>query len=1037
MAIKTLLCPSCLKPMRSLTRRKSGQTPAATLSDLDTVVDFEAAAPPINQALRPSGMLPAAALVEPEGDTLTEIPAAPPPPLPTPPVPSPPPTPRLGKRTSTHSDDLGNGPTLETPAARVAATRPTLKTPAARIPPKTDKMSIQPLHKEEGHAQSERPIGTAPEVMIAHARQDITHTGLGFVRGVPTSMIGRGTELRRLMDIYKNVRESSQPCVVVLKGATGNGKTRIVFEFLESLRLSQYPFLLLNNFGASRSPEQRNTILQRIVASRFRLSRDLPNSARRKELLQRIRSVFSRETVAEATVVFGHLLGIRFPFSDTLAPLFRRIHEDPAYFEGLVRRLLDSMLKADADHRPILLWCDNFHDEDFDAQEAIRDIILASAGQPLLTLLAVEDDLPGDTQQTLTSHDNLDVHTLSLNELSRESCRELVHDILRLVDNLPNTIVDLIVEKSRGVPLVVEHMVRMLIDHGVIEQDETVWYAHPEKLEGAPHLPETIEELARARVANVTADERFVLQTAALMGSSFRLDDVLKLVSFMPFQDEVPWFDNRRESWLRDVILELLGRDIIVLVEDEDESAERFQFTYPIERSFVLESIEPQLAHWVHGCHARVLVERDGELDHIAWHFETAGMHSEAARYWCRLAEQEHEQGQITVAIDAYHRALSLMGPQDGLEFLDVLRDLSSLLMHIGNYPVAEQLLTQLLQCAYAFQNPDRSVIAYADRAKALFCLGALEDSQQSCQRALDLALRFNISGDIVPLCHERLGCAVLYLGDAGACADALRLLETALEMRRVAGDHRGIGHALLTIGEVRICRGEMNRALAAFTEAMALYRGLDSTLGLCRTLNAFATIHRKLKRYDLAYRHLQEALGLGGQQLDLITELGIHNNLGQLGIVRQDFGEAMSSLRRAQEISERTGNSALQAENACYWAQLYFSMEDFETAAEHAERAVIRARSGESRLLRGIALRELARAQSRQMRERVRGLSARAVRDIFLESLNLLEEMGNWHETAATLRDYGQFLIDRGKKREGARCFDRAVKLDPMTSQS
>ena len=62
---------------------------------------------------------------------------------------------------------------------------------------------------------------------------------------------------------------------------------------------------------------------------------------------------------------------------------------------------------------------------------------------------------------------------IPLTPLSRRTSRALVDEILKRVEQVPDSLRDLITDAAEGNPFYVEEMVKMLIEQGVIERDAT------------------------------------------------------------------------------------------------------------------------------------------------------------------------------------------------------------------------------------------------------------------------------------------------------------------------------------------------------------------------------------------------------------------------------------------------------------------------------------------------------------------------------------------------------------------------------------
>ena len=96
-----------------------------------------------------------------------------------------------------------------------------------------------------------------------------------------------------------------------------------------------------------------------------------------------------------------------------------------------------------------------------------------------------------------------------------------------LVPGLPPEVRDRILARAEGVPLYAVETVRMLLDRGLLVQDGPAY-----RLTGpveALEVPETLHALIAARLDGLSAEERRLLQDAAVLGKTFTRDALAAL----------------------------------------------------------------------------------------------------------------------------------------------------------------------------------------------------------------------------------------------------------------------------------------------------------------------------------------------------------------------------------------------------------------------------------------------------------------------------------------------------------------------------
>src|SRR5205814_9197134 len=108
---------------------------------------------------------------------------------------------------------------------------------------------------------------------------------------------------------------------------------------------------------------------------------------------------------------------------------------------------------------------------------------------------------------------------IHLRELTAEQSRRLVGSLLTIED-LPASVKELILTKSRGNPFFVEEVVRSLIDAGMVYRQGEVWQAR-EGIETVS-VPESIQSMIASRVDRLRPELKRVLQSASVIGRLFR-----------------------------------------------------------------------------------------------------------------------------------------------------------------------------------------------------------------------------------------------------------------------------------------------------------------------------------------------------------------------------------------------------------------------------------------------------------------------------------------------------------------------------------
>src|SRR5207302_5366685 len=106
--------------------------------------------------------------------------------------------------------------------------------------------------------------------------------------------------------------------------------------------------------------------------------------------------------------------------------------------------------------------------------------------------------------------------SLYLEPLSEQHMHEL---IAGLIPGLPEEVERRILDRAQGVPLYAVETVRMLLDRGLLAEEGSV-YRPTGPIEDLD-VPETLQALIASRLDGLPAEERALLQDAAVVGKTF------------------------------------------------------------------------------------------------------------------------------------------------------------------------------------------------------------------------------------------------------------------------------------------------------------------------------------------------------------------------------------------------------------------------------------------------------------------------------------------------------------------------------------
>jgi len=165
------------------------------------------------------------------------------------------------------------------------------------------------------------------------------------------------------------------------------------------------------------------------------------------------------------------------------------------------RRFFEAM----TERRPLVMVFEDLHWADDALLDFVDELVDWARGEPLLVLVTARPELV--TRRPGWGGGKPNAVTISLQPLSDDDTAQLVHSLLgRSV--LPASTQSTLLERAGGNPLYTEEFVAFFQERG-LEED------------AAPTLPESIQGILAARIDGLSAEEKTVLQDAAVLGRVF------------------------------------------------------------------------------------------------------------------------------------------------------------------------------------------------------------------------------------------------------------------------------------------------------------------------------------------------------------------------------------------------------------------------------------------------------------------------------------------------------------------------------------
>jgi class 3 adenylate cyclase/tetratricopeptide (TPR) repeat protein len=667
--------------------------------------------------------------------------------------------------------------------------------------------------------------------------------------------VGREPELELLENSLSRAARDRRAQLVTVFGEPGVGKTRLVTQFVESLERA--------TTLSGRTLPYGEGVTYWPIASMIKASAGIADDDPANKAFEKLRVCCESEAVADLLAVALGVLGAT------------EGERTPDQLTWAVQRWTEQL----ADLQPLVLVFEDVHWAEEPLLDLIEYLARSLRNVPVLIVAVARPELL-DTRPSwgggIRSTSAVDLAPLGAHE------SEELADALLSHDDVPPAQRALVLERAEGNPLFLEEVARALGDD-----------------RGLDRIPDTVQALIAARIDRLAADEKRVLQTAALIGRVFwrgaldrlapDVDVAVVLDTLLEREFVVPEERSSISSDLAFRFKHVLIRDVAYGGMSKARRAEQHQAF----AAWVGERTRDELAE-IRAYHldqaAKLCAELDGVIPHE--------LEQTAAEALEEAGRRALSRGALVVARRTLLRAVELE-PSPGRRYLA-----AHAAWRLADVPTvrdeAEEALAEARAAGLAGVE-GRALVLLADLA-----LHAESNVAQAHDLADD-ALAILPEDELAGLydAHSLITTIFWWLGDADG---ATRHGEAMLDLAHRAGRPELESLALTQLAGVAGVRGDAAGSLALLERAEALAETSGS-----REAMAFAlAVHGRRfgeTESDEAERYLREALetfdeiGAAGRHGWTLSNLAaVYRQRGDLAVAEKTFREAVRRLRRTHE---------------------------------------------------------------------------------------------------------------------------------------
>ena len=727
-----------------------------------------------------------------------------------------------------------------------------------------------------------------------------------------TAVYGREKELARLTALYERAKAGDGQ-VVLIEGEAGIGKSRLVDELITRLQSSGEDL----NFLFGSYPPGGAATASGAFSSAF------------------------REQMGEAGAA------TYLPQTPLLVPAFEALLRGDVAPTGVEPLTKDSLVTCFVQatrvlgaERPTVILIDDLHFAPEEARSLFAALAIALPGHRVLLVGTTRPGVEGDWRGNLSRYDH--VHPMQLERLFPKDLADLLADSFGS-QQLAHAIGMQIVVKSDGNPFFAFEIIRGLREGQFITQKDDGTWASTRVIDDIA-IPSSVLDLVNARVADLTEEERDLLDIAACWGYEFDPVLIAAVVGLGP----IPALKRFGQIERQHRLARSVGRNYV--------------FDHHQVQEALYGKLNEQLREHYHAALATALETRtkaaEKDIEELAGalcvdlceHF-LKGARGESALRYLPAALSHLRKGYLNAqVIDLTERALAVPGLLTGPERARSYLQLADALNALARRARQEECAREAERLAEAADDDDLRARAGLAIGNLLWHTSRHEEAETAARHGLELAracgdreiearataLLGNVflSQDRVAeaqrhherclaLCREiefRKGESVA-TGNLGAVlqaqgrhAEALEHLQRRLAIAREEGNRRGEAIATGNLGVVLHSEGRLEEAREHNERRLALCREIGDRLGEAIATGNLGVVLSSLGRLEEAQEHQERSLALSREIGNRSSAASAQHNLGQ---VLRELGERegsderlLSCLALCEQIGQRRGKA-------------------------------------------------------------------------------------------------------------------------------
>ncbi len=829
--------------------------------------------------------------------------------------------------------------------------------------------------------------------------------------GRVTPLVGRSAEREDLTSGLQDLSVERRGMIALITGEAGVGKSRLVSEVLGQLSRS------VHTVKVESSPTETRSygLIARLAETLAAISPEDPAPIREQQL--------------------DALLAASEPLAREIGPVLKDLVTGQAPEERLLvdpqqqqRRIFAATRRLIAwlsRRRPLVLVLDDLQWAD-PSSLSVLGHVADLAYETSLAIIAIARDSARESLPEILLRPDPAAPAgyvgIQLRTLSPEESDHLVTLILSELA-VPGELRRSIVRRTGGSPLLIEEMVRMLLDHEVIQRLGDTWELDPGWRDVIQNVPDTVAGLMLSRYDRLSPLQRGILDSAAVLGQGFSLPLLAAMTGFpdAPLRPEllaleqadylrrtsgVPVYFFRHGLMQETIFHTLLQKERQALHLRAAQAIQQMAEELALDRDALIgyhleQAKSPQAVQYLIPAAERA-ASRYANQEAIAYYQRVQALLEGAAEEQERridvglgLAELLSRTNRLEAAREELQRcrALADQGPRFGYRQGDLLFQKGVVEAAQGAhaealraFQAAAEVLREMPEACQSFQHADLE----REMGWVIFRQGQFEEAQGRAERALILAQETGDSRG-VGSAHNLLAGIHYWTGEI---SESVSHAQEALALREKSGDIWGAAATQTNLGGLFQRLGEWTRAEALLRQAIFVQQEIGDHHGVGSSWNSLGLLLLGMGRYDEALYCMNQAIDALREQERTSAFASRYISRGQVSLRLGHLERAIADLEKGLAAATHIHNDNLRAIAVALLAETHLLREELGAASERVAQAETLLKESASPEARA----EILRVQSIVLRHQNRLAEAREANT---RAQDLFHSLGDRYEFA------------------------------------